>query len=154
MRIGLFWNMARLILGGDSELDMLGNQPYRYMFVETDGAIEGLDVLRVCGPVFANTGLNVVQNDFMEVCESSDIQRKLVFDGPTLPTPCRDCPEAKTCGGGYLPHRFSQAEGFDNPTLWCEDMIVLFGYMRRLLNIDYAETRQRRIMLEEIHHGA
>jgi hypothetical protein len=44
VRIGVFWNMARVILGGDAEIDMLGNLPYRYVFVETGGEIEGLDV--------------------------------------------------------------------------------------------------------------
>jgi uncharacterized protein len=154
LRIGLFWNLARVILGGDSEIDMLGNLPYRYMFVETNGDIEGLDVLRVCGPSFAATGLHVLRDDFLETYERSEVQRRFIFDGPSLPAACRDCPEAQTCGGGYLPHRFSKARGFDNPTIWCDDMLRLLGRMRELLEVDLEETRQRRAVLEELHRGA
>jgi len=154
VRIGLFWNMARVILGGDSELDMLGNQPYRYVFVETGGDIEGLDVLRVCGPSFATTGLNVLRDDFVAIYDRSEVQRKLIFEGPTLPSPCRACPEAETCGGGYLPHRYAAPRGFDNATVWCADMLLLMGRMRRLLDVDREETRQRRTVLEELHRDA
>src|SRR5262249_17870380 len=44
--IGILTNIARVVLGGHSQVDYLGNRPFRILFVEADGNIEGLDVLR------------------------------------------------------------------------------------------------------------
>ena len=31
------------------------------------------------------------------------------------------------CAGGYLPHRFSRANRFDNPSVYCDDLKTLIG---------------------------
>ena len=58
--IRFFWSIARLVLGAESETDLFGNGPLRFVFVEADGSIEGLDVLRACRNGLAQTGLNVL----------------------------------------------------------------------------------------------
>ena len=110
VHVPLFLSVLQLIMGGESELDLLGNHALRFLFVETDGEIEALDVLRVCGHGFAATGLNIERHDFHEVAQNP-LQRVAVFDGPPLPPDCRPCPESTTCAGGYLPHRFSRENG-------------------------------------------
>jgi len=149
LNIGLFWNMARLIMGGDSETDLLGNKPFRFIFVESDGAIEGLDVLRVCKEGIAQTGLNVVTHDFQHVADVSALHRSAIFDGMPLPSACSPCPERDTCSGGYLPHRYSTGRIFDNPTVWCADLLRLFGHIRERLSVSTEETNLRRQMLRE-----
>lgn len=151
MRIGLFWHMGRIILGGNSELDIFGNTCYRYVFAETDGSIEGLDVLRICNSELSQTNLHVFEDNFIKISEVSPLHRSVIFEGMPLPTQCHACPERLTCGGGYLPHRFSLARGFNNPTVWCADMLRLFGRMRELLQVTVQETAARRVILEEIH---
>lgn len=146
-RVGLFWDMSWLILGGRPQLDALGNPPLGFMFVEADGAIEGLDVLRVCQEGIARTGLNVLSNDFMEVADVSPLHRTVIFDGIPLPTACRGCREAETCGGGYLPHRYSLAGAFDNRSVWCADLLAIFGRLRELLAVPPEETALRRQVL-------
>ena len=41
-----FKAMARTVLGGDTVVDFIGNNPYNYVFIEPDGSIEGLDVVQ------------------------------------------------------------------------------------------------------------
>jgi len=38
--------------------------------------------------------------------------------GPT----CQACDLVRVCGGGYLPHRYSAANGFANPSVYCADL--------------------------------
>jgi uncharacterized protein len=150
VRISIFWYMSQLILGGESRIDAFGNPPLSFVFVEADGSIEGLDVLRVCQEAMASTGLNVLRNDFSDIAEVSELHRLAIFDGVPLPIGCRACPERATCGGGYLPHRYSRVRGFDNPTIWCEDILRLFGRLRELLEVPVEETALRRRVLAEV----
>jgi len=149
-QISIFWQMSRLILGGRSQLDLFGNRPLAFAFVESDGSIEGLDTLRVSGPRIAETGLNVLANSFAAIAEASDLHRQTIFDGLPIPTDCRACPEVTTCGGGHLADRFSQARGFDNPSVWCQDLLLLFGHLRELLGVPTEETVLRRHVLDEL----
>jgi uncharacterized protein len=149
-RIALFWNMARVILGGKTQIDVLGNPRYEYVFVETDGTIEGLDVLKICGGKLASTRLHILRDDFAAIAETSPLHRQVMFEGLALPTGCQACPERSTCAGGYLPHRYSLERGFDNRTIWCQDMLRLFGRMRELLNVTVQGTSIRRSILEEL----
>jgi uncharacterized protein len=151
--IPLFTNMARVILGGASRLDMLGNRRLSFLFVETDGGIEGLDVLRVAYEGCSRTELNVHDAGFEDVARSGTLHCATVFAAPARPTACRSCPEADTCSGGYLPHRYAAQGGFDNPSVWCADLLMLFARMRKLLNVAVPETRLRRQVLGEMRVG-
>jgi len=143
-KISNFWNMARVIMGGESELENIGNRPAGYAFVETDGDIEGLDVLRVCDEGLAKTGLNVRDAAFSEIARASVLHRQAIFDGMALPRDCETCGERDTCGGGYLPHRYSRSRGFDNPSVWCSDLLKLFALIRQRLGITVQATQLRR----------
>ena len=154
LRIEMFWNMARVILGGDTQIDVFGGGAYRYAFVETNGDIEGLDVLKIANDGLSTTGLHVLRDDFMAIADRSPLHRMVMFDGLELPTECGGCPEQLTCSGGYLPHRFSSKRGLDNPTVWCADMLRLFARMRERLDVSSEETKQRRAILAEMSTDA
>jgi len=148
-KIGIFWNIARLILGGPSHTDVLGNQPFRFIFIEADGAIEGLDVLRVCSNGMAKMGLNVLSNDFSDLRNISDLHQASIFEGMDMPSACHQCPEATTCSGGYLPHRYSSVHGFDMPSVWCADILRLFTHIRERLGVSCSDTQRRRQVLAD-----
>jgi uncharacterized protein len=150
LRISLFWNIARLILGGDSQSDLFGNHPFQYVFVETDGSIEGLDVLRVCQEGMTKTGINVLTDGFDRIVDISPLHQSTIFEGMTLPNGCKRCPERETCAGGYLPHRYSHDRKFDNPSVWCADLLKLFSHVRKRLEVSVEETGLRRQVLHEI----
>ncbi|CAB3802411.1 Anaerobic sulfatase-maturating enzyme [Paraburkholderia ultramafica] len=150
VRIPLFLAVARLVMGGRSNLDMVGNEPFGFVFIEPDGAIEDLDALRVCREGMAGTGLNVFSNDVWDVAALSPLHRAAMFDGLDTPRGCAGCPEEHTCSGGYLPHRWSPSNGFDNPSVWCADLLKLFTHVRRRLDVDVDETALRRRVLTEM----
>ncbi|HET8844462.1 MAG TPA: radical SAM protein [Ktedonobacteraceae bacterium] len=152
VRITNFWNMAKLILGGESGIDSLGNRPLRFVFIEADGEIEGLDVLRVCKEGLAGTGLNVRNNDFFDIMETSVLHSHAIFKSMPLPDACQACPEQDTCGGGYLPHRYSAGRGFNNASIWCADLLKLFTHIRQRMEVPVEETRRRRQALQTSIH--
>lgn len=141
-------NMARIILGGRSRIETFGNEPPSYVFVETDGEIEGLDNLRVCKEGITKINLNVRDADFQEILNSNTMHRTAIFQGMPLPQACHACSERDTCAGGYLPHRYSSTRGFDNPSVWCADLLKLFSHLRLRLGVTVEETYMRRQALE------
>jgi uncharacterized protein len=151
--VALFRQIAELILGGSSGSDQFGNEPLGIVCVEANGDIEGLDVLRVCGDGTAAVGLSVLRDDFEQIANASELHGRAIFEGLRLPSACVDCPERDTCGGGYLPHRFSMERGFDNASIWCADILQLFGKMRALLAVSVAESASRRAFLRQLAEG-
>jgi uncharacterized protein len=149
-----FASMARMVLGGPSDLDLFGGAPLGFCFVETDGDIEGLDVLKVCEDGFAGTAYNVLSDGFDAFAASGGLLSETVFRGRRLPSGCTACAEAETCGGGYVPHRYLRGAGLDRPSVWCPDLLGLFGQLRRLLEVDHSETLVRRRTLAELAAGA
>ncbi len=143
VRIREFWEIGRVILGGRSQLDSIGNPGIRFVSVETDGSIHGLDKLRAVADGITDTELSVHDNDFAELAQLSSLHAT-VMRGMPLPTGCRSCPEADTCGGGYLPTRYSRERQFDNPSAWCADLLALFSHIRTRMGISPEETCARR----------
>jgi uncharacterized protein len=143
-----FFNIATLIMGGESRMDILGNRPFGFVFVESDGAIEGLDVFRICGHGKSGTGLTVLRDAFERLEKLQPPHLRAIFEACPLPNGCVDCPEENTCAGGYFPHRWSSQTGFDNPSVWCRDLLKLFGHIRHRLGIDPNETHRRRLALQ------
>jgi uncharacterized protein len=148
VQIREFWSMGRLILGGESDLDSVGNPPLRFVSIETDGSMEGLDKLRICEDGMTNTGLNVRSADFCDIAEASSFHAS-VMNGLPLPEACKNCPERHTCAGGYVPHRYSKERQFDNPSVWCADLLKLFKHIRERLGVSVEETLARRQALQQ-----
>ncbi len=147
-----FWNLCRLVLGGSSRLEMLGNPPLRFVCIETDGSLQGLDKLRSCEDGLSDIGLNVHTADFSEITEASPFHAQAMAGLP-LPTGCAGCPESVTCAGGQLPNRYSSERAFDNPSVWCGDLLALFAHARERLGVSHEETDRRRAALARLRRA-
>ena len=66
----------------------------------------------------------------LQPIEGLPIVQRVVQDAVPLCATCRSCPEITVCGGGYLPHRYSRMNGFDNPFIWCVDILKLIAHLR------------------------
>jgi len=146
--VGNFRNMIRIILGGRSEMETIGNTPPAYVFVQTDGEMEGMDTLRICKDGLSKMNLNVLDTGFEAILQADTLHRTAIFQGMALPTGCRECRERDNCAGGFVPHRYSSSRGFDNPSVWCADLLKLFAHIRDRLGVTAEETSARRQMLE------
>lgn len=144
-----FRSIARVILGGSSQIDAIGNPPLNFVCIETDGSLQGLDKLRACEDGMRNIHLSVHDAEFAEIALASPFNAA-VLDGLPLPTACRSCPERDTCAGGYAPNRYSKARAFDNPSVWCADLLALFAHIRTRMGISPEQTRLRREALARL----
>jgi uncharacterized protein len=136
VRVFCFEDMMRAILGGKTCSDLIGNSRANYLVIDTDGSIQALDALKVCWEGTPESGLNLFDHGFDDLHNGRPLLHRVVHEGIPMSATCEACHERTTCGGGYLPHRYSRHNGFDNPSIWCEDLLTLFAYVR-----NYIDTR-------------
>jgi uncharacterized protein len=130
VKVRCFEDMILAILGGKVWSDLIGNQRANYLVIDTDGSIQALDALKVCCEGAPESGLTLFEHGFDDLYKGSPLLHRFVHEGFPLCLTCKACPEVSTCGGGYLPHRYSRAKDFDNPSIWCQDLLKLFAYVR------------------------
>jgi len=129
--VRILHGLFRKLMGGELVSDAFGNPRLSYLVVETDGEIEGNDVLKVCADGLAATGLNVKIHSFDDLTMDSSLIGRMVHQGLPLSAACTTCLDVDVCGGGYVPHRWSSERGFDNPSAWCADIRLLLSYLRQ-----------------------
>lgn len=133
VKVSCFEDIIRSILGGRVWTDMIGNGRANYLVIDTDGSIQALDALKVCCEGASESGLNVCDHGFDDLEKGLPLLHRVVHQGIPMCPACEGCREHATCAGGYLPHRYSRAAGFDNPSIWCKDLLKLFGHVRNYI---------------------
>ncbi len=81
-RIRLFEEIMHLILGGTSGTETIGLAPSRIVVVETDGAIEQGDMLKVAYPGAPETGLHVDRDPFDAALLLPGVAARQLGSGP------------------------------------------------------------------------
>lgn len=128
--IRIFEDLIKSILGGNPLTDCIGNPLAAYLVIDTDGTIHLNDALKVCDQGVSESGLNIFDHSFNDLHLGSPLFRQVVIEGVNLSKTCQVCPEMVVCGGGYLPHRYSRSNGFDNTSIWCRDLLKMIGHIR------------------------
>ena len=125
-------DMVAALLGNNSPTEGVGHKPVELCTVMTDGTIEAHDVLRIAGDGFTKTTFNIFDHLIDDV--RNEPRWKAARDASiNLCEKCRQCRFMNACGGGYLPHRFSRANGYDNPSVYCDDLYAMFETMQAVL---------------------
>ncbi len=133
VRVRYFENILKLILGGTSDIETIGNSPADFIIVETDGTFELLDSLKGSYEGATYTGMSVFRNGLDEVADLCQVRsRQLGVEA--LSATCRACEIVDICGGGYLPHRYSTANSFDNPSVYCSDLKMIIHHAYRAIS--------------------
>lgn len=121
-------SMLKGVLGGLSKVESIGYGPINTVCMLTDGSLEPLDVIRITGNNATETSLNIFDHSFQDLV--SDPLWAEVYDASlTLNTKCASCEYVQACGGGFLPHRFSKENGFDNESIYCSDLLKIFDHI-------------------------
>ncbi len=129
MRIRLLEFITGSILGCDLDFDSMGFKKNELLVVETDGGIEALDVLKSCGDGFTKAGANVKTHSLDDAMQT-DLAMMYHYSHLRLPKKCSVCPVNDICGGGYIPHRYSRSNGFNNPSVYCNDLLKLITHIQ------------------------
>ncbi|MCC8973302.1 radical SAM protein [Bradyrhizobium brasilense] len=125
-------DMVAALIGNNAPTEGVGHKPVELCTVMTDGTVEAHDVLRIAGDGFTNTRFNIFDHAIDDV--RNEPRWKAARDASVnLCAKCRQCKFMNACGGGYLPHRFSTKNGFDNPSVYCDDLYSMFENMQSVL---------------------
>jgi uncharacterized protein len=128
LRIRYFETILGHFFDGSAGVDSLGGHPVSFAIVDTDGSLEPLDSLRACGDGFTNVSLNVRTDPVSALYDQTVFQVGLLGQDGLCET-CQACPLHDICGAGYLPHRFSTANGLRNQSVYCRDLWKLINHI-------------------------
>lgn len=128
IRIRYFETILGHFFDGGAGVDSLGGHPISFAIIDTDGSLEPLDSLRACGDGFTNVSLNIREHKVSSLYDQNLFQIGLLGqDG--LCEVCQVCPLHEVCGAGYLPHRYSAANGLRNQSVYCRDLWKLINHI-------------------------
>lgn len=143
-KIRLFDSILALALGNTTNVEYMGLNGPRNIVVETNGEIQAPDALKTVAEGEPSLGLNVVDNTFDEAMRHPKIVfRRLGF--AALARACQECDLVTICGGGYQGHRYSEANGYQNPSVYHPDLVKLLTYIR-----DYVDAALRKAALDSL----
>lgn len=138
-RIRLFEAIMAPMLGGTARSEAVGLTPVDLVVVETDGAIEQGDSLKVAYHGAPAAGLHVTRHTFDDAAAHPAFRARQSGLGGLGPV-CRRCVRARVCGGGLYTHRYDPeaTPPFSAPSVYCDDLALLVDHIRRRIAPDAA----------------
>jgi uncharacterized protein len=130
MPVRTFEALLDVVAGLPSATDAFGFGNVSLITVETDGSYHDLDVFKVVRDGGSRLSGTVRDTSIAVVADSTALSahsRLLTKEG--LCDACQSCAVVDVCGGGSLPHRYG-ANGFENPTVYCAEMLALITHVR------------------------
>jgi uncharacterized protein len=121
LRIRFLDNIVARLVGHPGLYEQMTTSPVQLVTISTDGDFEGVDTLKSTGSGVQRTGLNILRHDIDAVLNHPIYTMRKDWQA-TLPTACGGCGIKEICTGGYLPHRYSSATGFNNQSVYCSDI--------------------------------
>jgi len=142
--IRLFEDIMKLLLGVDVSNETLALSPKRIVVIETDGAVEVADNLKIAYQGAGSTGLDVDRNPLDQALELPGVVARQLGERSLCPQ-CRGCDIRHVCGAGLYAHRYRPGTGFYNPSVYCPDLIKLIGHVRETMRADIAEQQKKQV---------
>ncbi|MEU9885923.1 FxsB family cyclophane-forming radical SAM/SPASM peptide maturase [Sphaerisporangium sp. NPDC051011] len=137
IRIRRFRDVVALHLGAQNSSEEWGLQPVDLIVVETNGELQAVDTLKVTFEGACELGLNVFDHSFDDALRSPSVRARQDA-WATLSPICQACDLVRVCGGGYFPHRYSDEAGFNNPSVYCADLMKLIREITTVVDQDLA----------------
>jgi len=127
--IRLFTDILKLLLA-PTPADGSPKRGYNgTIFIEPDGSIGTLDLLRACAEGMGATSLNVRTCDLDEAFTDPSVLH-YYYSNERVSDECLRCRLLQICGGGTLSHRYRASNGFSNRSVYCADLTKLIYGIR------------------------
>lgn len=120
-------------IGGTTGLQRRPRKRNQILVARSDGTLTVDDSLMPALQWYKSTQQFRISEHSLQETLRHPVFRELEAHARRLPTACLGCPWASMCRGGDLENRFSQARGFDNPSVYCEGYKHLYRGMCSLL---------------------
>lgn len=126
--------------------------PMGLIVVSSDGEISPDDVLRGIDARFRDTGVSLFQHGVIDTL-SHPLWQELAQAQARPHASCTECLWFNACRGGSPQHRYSKERGFDNPSVYCEELKRYHRYVASsLVSSGYDGTEiERRLDTRWVH---
>ena len=137
-RIRLLDDMIKLILGGSGQKEGVGVTNFGIIVIDTDGTITKNDTLKSSfnGADRFNQNWSVHKQTLTDLVSSKEFAESHALQKPTSLT-CLSCPDLHVCGGGMPLHRWRDANGYDNPSVYCNDQKLIISHIRKRIGQNF-----------------
>ncbi len=149
--ITYFSGIVGLLLGKKIGNELIGKRENEVLVIETNGDIEASDPIKICGDAFTKEGMNIMYNELDEAL-ASELANLYHNSHSSLCRQCEECPINDVCGGGYLPHRYSSTNGFNNPSVYCKDLLKLITHIQNDLFGLFTEELLEEAEVEKLNY--
>ena len=122
--IRIFDSLLAAWEGRPSGSEAAGLDPVDLLVIETDGSWEQADSLKTAFDNAPATGLDVFSHSVDDAAVHPGVAVRQAGLAARCAT-CRDCELVRACGGGLYAHRYKSGSGFDNPSVYCDELKVL-----------------------------
>ncbi len=110
---------------------------YREFTISSNGKLGSVDTLRAVSPrwMWAEESVGSISlKDYLGTPILENLQKAL----QVLPEQCHQCCWKNVCRGGYMVHRFSKKNAFNNPTIYCQSIKIFYSHVAKyLINNNY-----------------
>lgn len=93
----------------------------------TDGSLEVEDTLRISGDSSTASSITIFNSELHEI-QNDPVWKNAHEASKNLPTECQACQYNLACGGGPLQTRWSKDNGYNNPSVYCDDIKQIFSH--------------------------
>lgn len=121
MPIKFFDSLIAAWEGHPSGSEAAGLDPVDLLVIETDGSWEQTDSLKTAFENAPATGFDIFSHSVDEAAAHPAVASRQAGIEALCQT-CRDCELVRACGGGLYTHRYKASNGFDNPSVYCDDL--------------------------------
>lgn len=118
--IRLFDSIIDLLIGSEETMCSIRHSAVDMLTIDTDGSIQLIDDLRICGDRFVELGLNVEHHRLDDFFDSPKVHALWKAE-VQLPYRCANCKYLDICGSGGHAFRYSGDGSFDRPSIYCTD---------------------------------
>jgi uncharacterized protein len=135
-KIRIFEDAIQSLITGKPRTDWFGPRSVNYLVIDTSGQIDVLDHLKVIGSESGkvrSTNLNIEDCSIGDAVKAVEIALSN-WKANLIPTQCEPCKLASLCCGGYLPHRYSNQNFFNNRSVACEAIMGMFDRAEGLIS--------------------
>lgn len=140
--IAFFDNIAKTIMGGESQKEGTGLDISEILIIDTSGEITKNDTLKStknkADKFNTNWNVNDESFDIVQILNSDEYKDYIKMQNPTSKI-CLECDLLNICGGGMPLYRWSENNGFDNPSVFCNDHKYIINSIFETVN-NYVEN--------------
>ena len=134
LQIRVLDDMLKVLLGGTVSKEGLGITNFSIVIIDTDGSIMKNDTLKSTynGADKFTKSFNIKNVKLIDFLKSEEFMEYYDMQRPKN-LKCLNCPELHVCGGGMILNRWSDENGFNNPSIYCSDQLFLIQNLRNVV---------------------